>query len=148
MIRSYTILKQCHIIKSPNGQHFCQTCLEEINIASPEPPTCGLRQAIFPEHSPDQQLAASHYDPNNYYNDPKDVAKMVAHFLLLHDECTRSEIKAGDNIADLGLDDFSKIDLLYMMGLELGLALDVSEIEKMRTVNDVVDHFAKSSWIH
>ena len=72
----------------------------------------------------------------------------MAHFLLLHDDCTRSEIKAGDKISDLGLDDFSKIDLVFVIGQELGLALDVSEIEKMSTVNDVVDHFAKSSWIH
>ena len=73
---------------------------------------------------------------------------MVGHHLLMHDEVTVSEIRAGDRLDEIGLDDFSKIEIVHMMSIDLNHTVDVSDIEKMRTVSDVVDHFAKSAWIH
>lgn len=109
---------------------------------------CGISETLFPEHRVEQKLSTSHVDSNNYYHDPKDVALIVGHHLLLHDEVTVSEIKAGDRLDEIGLDDFSKIEVVYMIGKDCQFTVDVSEIEKMRTVNDIVDHFAKSAWIH
>ena len=83
-----------------------------------------------------------------YYSNPEEIAKIVALFISLHDDASTTSIKLNQTFDEIGLDDFGKMDILHSIEQEFDYEFTELEIERFRTVGDVVDHLAKSFYIH
>ena len=83
-----------------------------------------------------------------YYNNPEDMAKIVALFISLHDDTMVTSVRLEQTWEDLGLDDFGKMDVLHSLEQEFDYQFHELEIERFRTVGDVVEHLSKTFYIH
>ena len=108
---------------------------------------CGIKEGGYDDPS-DYELKKNKYDDHMYFNNPEAIAEIVSVIISLHDECKVNEFKLKHTWYDLGLDEFSKRDVIQSVEQEFDFEFTDQEIEQFRNLGDLVEHLSKSSYIH
>ena len=84
-------------------------------------------------------------DKNGYFLDPEDVSRRFTKLIAMHDKCKDpSKITLGSTFFDLGLDDLAVVELMVEAEQEFYMEFPEDDLEKLRTVEDVVEYVSRS----
>jgi len=82
---------------------------------------------------------------NGYFLDPEDVTRRFIKLIALHDKCKDpSQITLQSTFHELGLDELAVVEILVEAENEFYLEIPDDDLERMRTVEDVVEYVARS----
>jgi len=69
----------------------------------------------------------------------KDIEKRVKQIISEHTGILTKNIKLNSDLrVDLGIDSFAAIELIFSLKEEFGLNIEDSELQKLKTVNDIL----------
>ena len=81
-----------------------------------------------------------------YMSDPHETAEKIVRLLALHDnlKINPSQITVSHSFDDLGLNELDMCEVFVMLEKEFDFEISEEDCESMTTVNDLVEHVARS----
>ena len=93
---------------------------------------------------PDNVLMPREYG-DGYYSDPVETAERIVRLLALHDNINDpSSITTGQTFEEIGLNELDMCEVYLMLEKDFDFEISEDDCESFKTVNDLVEHVARS----